>query len=68
MQVFSTYIDGMMNWVQLARQGKQGTPEDGVPPINVPATAEWAEKLENRLHLLRLTVKLFFDDEGASPN
>src|SRR5690348_2679775 len=25
MQVFSTYIEGMMKWVQLARQGKEGT-------------------------------------------
>src|SRR3954452_19982119 len=32
-EVFSTYIQGMIKWVQLARQGKQGTSEDGVPPI-----------------------------------
>jgi hypothetical protein len=63
MQVFSKYVQGMMKWVQLARQGKQRMPEDGVPPINVPATPEWAEKLEKRIHLLRFTVKPFFDDE-----
>jgi hypothetical protein len=63
MQVFSTYVQGMMKWVQLARQGKQGTPEDGVPPINVPATPEWADKLEKRLHFLRFVAKPFFEDD-----
>jgi hypothetical protein len=57
----------MMKWVQLARQGKQGTSEDGVPQINVPATPEWADKLEKRLHLLRLTVKPFFEAEDDTP-
>lgn len=63
MQVFSTYIQGMMQWVQLARLGKQGAPEDDVPPINIPATPQWAEKLEKRLHLLRFTVQPFFEDQ-----
>jgi len=61
-QVFSTYVQGMMRWVELARQGKRGTPEDGVPPINAPPTPEWAEKLEKRLHLLRFTVQPVFED------
>jgi hypothetical protein len=63
MEVFSTYIQGMMKWVQLARQGKHGSTEDGVPPVNVPATPEWADKVEKRLHLLRFTVKPLFEDE-----
>lgn len=62
-EVFNTYVQGMMKWVQLARQGKQGTPEDGVPPVNVPATPERAETLERRLHLLQFSVKPFFEDE-----
>ena len=53
----------MMKWVEFARQGKGGTPEDGVPPVNLPATPEWAEQLETTLHLLRLTVKPFFADD-----
>jgi hypothetical protein len=62
-EVFNTYMQGMTKWVHLARQGRQGTAEDGVPPVNVPATAEWADKLEKRLHLLRFVVKPFFEDE-----
>jgi len=51
-EVFETYIDGMNRWVKLARQGQAAGPEDRVPPVNVPATPEWAEKLDMRLRLL----------------
>lgn len=30
--VFKTYMRGMSKWVELARQGRSGTPDDGVPP------------------------------------
>lgn len=53
----------VMKWVRLARQGKHGSTEDGVAPVNVPAKPQWADKLEKRLHLLRSTVKPFFGDE-----
>jgi hypothetical protein len=65
-QVFKTYLGGMSKWVALAREGRSGTADDGIPPVNVPATPEWAEKLEQRLHSLRLIVQPFFDDEGES--
>jgi hypothetical protein len=41
-EVFETYIDGMERWIELARERRGGTVEDGVPPVNVPATPEWA--------------------------
>lgn len=65
-EVFKTYLTGMSRWVELAREGRNGTAADGVPPINVPATPEWAEKLDQRLNSLRLIVQPFFDDKGES--
>ena len=65
-EVFQTYLRGMSKWVELAREGRNGTADDGVPPINVPATPEWAEKLDQRLNSLRLIVQPFFDDKGES--
>jgi hypothetical protein len=69
-EVFEIYMLGMSKWVELARQGRSGTADDGVPPLNLPATPEWAEKLEQRLHLLALIMKPFFDetDESAQVN
>jgi hypothetical protein len=63
-EVFRSYIRGMNRWVELARKGQNGTPEQGVPPVNVPATPEWAERLNQRLDALTLAVKPFFEDEG----
>ena len=63
-EVFKKYIWGMSNWVTLARQGLTGRPEEGVPPVNVPPTPEWADKLEQRLHTLRLVAEPFFDETG----
>lgn len=65
-EVFKTYLNGMSKWVELAREGRNGTADDGVPPINVPATPAWAEKLDQRLNSLRLIVQPFFDDKGES--
>jgi hypothetical protein len=62
--VFSTYINGMSNWVELARKGQTGTQEQGVPPVNVPATPEWAERLSQKLHGLTLAVKPLFQGES----
>ena len=67
-EVFETYIRGMTKWVELARAGKTGSPEDGVPPVSVPATPEWAEKLDKRLSGLIKAVKLFFDRESGWVN
>ena len=67
-EVFRTYINGMSRWVKLARLGQTGTPEQGIPPVNVPATPEWAEKLERRLDGLILAVRPFFEDVPGPVN
>ena len=60
-EVFETYLAGMKRWVELARQGREGTREDGVPPVNVPATPEWAETLDKRLRSLADLIRPFFE-------
>jgi hypothetical protein len=59
-EFFREYIRGMKKWVEFARRGATGTPEQGVPPVNVPATPERAENLDQRLNSLVLLVKPFF--------
>jgi hypothetical protein len=44
----------MTKWVELARQGLSGDEEGDVPPGDIPATPEWADKIEHKLHLLVL--------------
>lgn len=63
--VFMTYLEGMRRWVELARQGRTGTADDGVPPINVPATPGNAAELDLKLQGLMLAVQPFF--ESADP-
>jgi len=63
-EAFRAYVRGMSNWVELARKGQKGTPEQGVPTVNTPATPEWAERLNQRLNALTLAVKPFFEDES----
>ena len=60
--VFERYTRGIGKWVELARAGRRATAEDGVPPINLPATPEWADKLERSLQLVTLKVKPLFDE------
>lgn len=60
-EAFRTYIHGMTKWVELARKGQRGTTEQGVPPVNVPATPEWAERLNKKLYGLILTIKPIFE-------
>lgn len=68
-EVFRSYIRGMSRWVELARMGRTGTPEQGVPPVNVPATPEWAERLNQKLDGLTLAVRPFFEHgEGRRMN
>ena len=55
-EAFETYDWGMSRWIELARQGR--TSPD-VPPVNVPATPEWAEELDGRLQMLRRVIKPF---------
>jgi hypothetical protein len=61
MEALQTYINGMQRWAMLAREGRVGTPEEGVPPVNVPATPEWAEKLEIKLRVITDAVRPFFE-------
>lgn len=60
-QAFRNYFRGMSKWVELARKGETGTAEQGVPQVNVPATPEWAEKLNQKLHGLALCIKPIFE-------
>jgi hypothetical protein len=60
-EVFDTYIDGMKRWVQIVREGRDATPEDRVPPVNVPATPEWAESLDGRLRSLTRLIQPIFE-------
>ena len=66
-EAFRTYMRGMSKWVEFARKGETGSPEQGVPPVNVPATPEWAEELNRRLYGLTLTVKPLFEKRGLGP-
>ena len=59
-EAFETYVRGMSKWVDFARKGKIGTARQGVPPVNVPATPEWAEMLNKKLDGLILTIRPFF--------
>jgi len=59
---FRTYMRGMSKWVELARKGQVGIPNEGVPPVNVPSTPEWAERVNQKLYGLTLTVQPLFED------
>lgn len=69
-QAFRQYIDGMNRWVELARRGEDVTSDERIPPVNVPATAVWAEALRRRLDMLLLLVQPLFEkqDRGESIN
>lgn len=42
-----TYIAGMRRWMKAARSGDvKAAAAIDVPPVNVPPTPEWAEKVE----------------------
>lgn len=61
MRAFDTYIEGMKRWIQAAREGREPTPEDCCPPVNVPATSEWAKALDGRLKILNELVRPYFE-------
>jgi hypothetical protein len=67
-QAFESYIRGMSKWVDLARKGKKGAAGQGVPSVPVPATPEWAERLNLRLNGLRLAIRpLFQGNDEETP-
>jgi hypothetical protein len=61
-EAFELYLDGMRKWVEYARKGQNGNEDPGVPPVNVPATPEWAEELSKRLDALERSVRPFLED------
>jgi len=61
LEVFDLYVGGMKRWVQFAREGVSPLPEDCVPPIEVPATPEWAKELNGRLDSLNELVRCHFE-------
>ena len=63
-QAFRQYIDGMSRWVELAQGGEDLTSAEGIPPVNVPATPEWAEVLRRRLDMLLLLIEPHFEKRG----
>jgi uncharacterized protein YlaN (UPF0358 family) len=65
-EAFDMYICGMSKWVEFAREGKAGTAEQGVPPVNVPATPEWAEILDKKLQGLDTMIRPFFAVEKGT--
>lgn len=65
-EAFRTYVNGMSKWVELARKGETGSVEQGVPPVNLPATPEWAERVNQKLYGLTLTVKPLFENDDDS--
>jgi len=67
-EAFRKYLAGMKKWCECARLGKEGTAEQGVPPVNVPATPEWAEELDRRIPTLELLVRPYFEAESETMN
>ncbi len=65
-QAFRSYICGMTRWVEMARSGGAVIPKWNVPPVNLPATPEWAEKLNQKLYGLTLTVGPYFDESNEA--
>jgi len=60
-QVFEMYIEGMGKWAKLAREGRTGTATEGIPPVNIPATPEWANRIESRLRMLNEIALPYFE-------
>jgi hypothetical protein len=61
MKVFETYTDGLQKWANFARDSKTGTAEEGIPPVNVPATPEWADQIQKRIQLLNDLARPYFE-------
>jgi hypothetical protein len=67
--VFRSYVRGMRRWIEFARDGRpDAPPARDIPPVNVPRTPEWAEKLNQKLHGLILLVEPFFEEGSSTVN
>lgn len=67
-EAFKKYMLGMSKWVEFARNNQSGTAEQGTPPLDVPATPEWAENLNQRLQTLTLIIKPLFEPDSNTVN
>lgn len=59
LRAFDTYLGGMKRWIKFARETRE--PDDSCPPVNVPATPEWAEELDKRLRFLDAMMRPYFE-------
>jgi hypothetical protein len=57
---FDLYVEGMRRWVKAARSGASLENRPDLPPVNVPATPEWADQLAGRLDFLVANVRDIF--------
>lgn len=64
-QAFAMYLVGMGKWAALARLGKSGSPEEGVPPVDAAPTPERGEDLQRRLFSLEALLGKHFGIPGA---
>jgi hypothetical protein len=65
---FRSYVRGMTRWVEFARRGQAGSPEQGVPPVELPATPEYAEIINKRIYGLTKAMQPLFDDKEDDLN
>ena len=63
---YRSYMRGMAKWVEFARKGETAASRQGVPPVNLPATPEWAERINQKLYAVTLTVRYCFEDGGPA--
>jgi hypothetical protein len=61
-EAYALYTKGMMRWAEIVRAGDDPSRHDNTPPVNVPASREWADRLSQRLHALSFTVAPFFTE------
>jgi hypothetical protein len=63
LEAFDTYIAGMERWVSVARESGSVAGRPDLPPVNVPATPEWAEELASRLDVLKREFRPLFEEQ-----
>jgi hypothetical protein len=68
-EVFRTYILAMSRWVEMAGKGDpHAAHAEDLPPVDLPATPEWAETINQKLYGLTLAIKPLFDGESDTVN
>jgi hypothetical protein len=61
-EAYELYTRGMKRWAETVKAGDDPSRYHNIPPVNLPPTCEWADKLSQRLHTLSFTVAPFFTD------